>query len=352
MPSTGDILVTARDLSAPWLPTGEFYSSAAYPELSVYLDQDALFTDWTTATGVFGTDEIRAATYGGGLWLVTGPSGLVATSGDGVSWSEVDTGAGSGVILFSAAYRDGLYIVGGTAAALRTSPDGVVWTGRTLPFDGASFNALGLASNGSQVVCVGNGGQLAMSSTGTSWFSRTSNTANALRAAAHGDGLWVAVGNSGTIITSTDTATWVVRTSGVSATLYGVAYHNGLWVVVGNGGTLLTSPDGATWTPRTIPAGVTTLYNVTNVAGLWAAGGPGGTIITSEDGVSWADESYPAYPTYHTIRAFAVHDVDLKAVVGGSGGTINMTRGAPAGQFWVPPVADTTFYNSYIYAGA
>jgi len=150
------------------------------------------------------------------------------------------------------------------------------------------------------VVAVGLSGSIATSDNGSSdWAARS--PANSFSGGFHsvtwaggGINLFVAVGDSGEIQTSSTGVTWFKRTSGQSARLERVEYADGVLVVVGYTGVVSTSTDGINWTVRTpINGGVLTPNGLTHHDGVWLATGVGAvsadtTMFRSANaGVSW-----------------------------------------------------------------
>ena len=148
----------------------------------------------------FGITAINGVTYGNGLYVAVGASGVLTTSTDGITWTARTAGLAS-ENLTAVTYGNGLYVIVGASGGLSTSPDGITWTARTSGFAG-----------------------------------------NAINGVTYGNGLYVIVGVIGKLSTSPDGITWTARTSGFSTTaIHGVTYGNGLYVAVGAAGVLTTS---------------------------------------------------------------------------------------------------------------
>ena len=119
---------------------------------------------------------------------------------------------------------------------MRSSTNAIVWTARTL---GISASLYGLDSSNYYFIVSGSNGLISLSTDGTTWVQRTSNTSETLFSASHlssntyvttGAGTiitspdytygvvpeqHIAVGTVGKIDTSTDSVMWELRTSGV-----------------------------------------------------------------------------------------------------------------------------------------
>jgi len=195
-----------------------------------------------------------------GLFVTVG-RGTILTSPDGISWTKRTSlvvyknlwniSVSQRSLLHSplgVTYGKGLFVSVGESGIILTSSDGISWSTKT---SGTSEYLRGVTYGNGLFVTVGWEGTILTSSNGTSWTKRTSGTSNRLWGITYGNGLFVTVGYEGTILTSTDGNSWTERTSGTSKFLREVTYGKGLFVTVGGRGTILTSTDGITWTERT-----------------------------------------------------------------------------------------------------
>ena len=71
--------------------------------------------------------------YGPSLWMIAGHSGLLATSPDGVTWTQRTSSFGMSSI-YGLAHDGTKWVAGGYSGKIATSPDGVTWTQRTSSF--------------------------------------------------------------------------------------------------------------------------------------------------------------------------------------------------------------------------
>jgi hypothetical protein len=250
---------------------------------------------WTTRTSGFGSTIINGVTYGDGLYVAVGSSGVLTTSPDGITWTTRTSGFGTdaSTVIYGVIYGDGLYVAvgriydGDSTSGLTTSPDGITWTTRTSGFGSTLIR--GVTYGDGVYVAGGEAGKLTTSTDGITWTTRTSGFGTStIYGVGYGDGLYVAVGSSGKLTTSTDGTTWTTRTSGFGSTIIrGVTFGNGVYVAVGHSGTMTTSTDGITWTTRTSGFGTAAIIGVTYGAGLYVAVGSSGTMTTSTDGITW-----------------------------------------------------------------
>ena len=145
-----------------------------------------------------------------------------------------------------------------------------------------------------------NGVKWATASTGTTWTSRQTPSANGnlISIAYNGSNLYVAAGSSGALYSSPDGITWTSRTSGFGSTqIQKVIYGNSVWVAVGNGGLISSSSDGITWTLRTSNFSTNQFRDVHFANSLFVAVGQGGGatntggLVYSSDGTTWTRKS-------------------------------------------------------------
>jgi hypothetical protein len=142
-----------------------------------------------------GSQELRGATYGKGVYVVVGDS-ISMTSVDAITWASNSING----YMYDVAFGNGTFVAVGLGRIL-TSSDGLVWTNRN--FGGAY------------------------------WLTRV----------AFGNGTFVAVGEGGggTILTSTDGILWKKRITLATPLLTGVTYGNGTFVVTANDGKIYQS---------------------------------------------------------------------------------------------------------------
>jgi hypothetical protein len=99
--------------------------------------------DWTTtATGLTGTYYEGA--FGGGRWVLAGTNGAVATSTDGVNWSEqvISFGPEPAVHLRGVAHGKDHWVICGDDKSIWSSEDGTNWTPAFRPGFFGDFNSV------------------------------------------------------------------------------------------------------------------------------------------------------------------------------------------------------------------
>jgi hypothetical protein len=177
----------------------------------------------------------------------------VGSSTDGTNWIISDAAAlptGMGRVRFI----NNQYIALGKRGILLSSPDANTWTKQTIPSTGTTFDiAYGSGRYilaGTSQTGVSNG--LFTSTDGISWtaISAVNLPEDTWKGVTYGAGKFVAVGEKGQVATSTDGTTWsIYKPAGFLIQMQQVAYSESArkFLAVGNFGTIYTSADGLTW---------------------------------------------------------------------------------------------------------
>lgn len=289
-------------------------------------------------------------------------SNQIMTSSDGVAWS---VSAAAPQNLYSVKYVNGLLVVLGDRNYIGSSADGgatwqasygpfgtntvrdIGWSGTqyvmsqgsrrayyspTLPTaswtlsnlgsTGYAFNStvLGVETNGSTVILVGeNGGNAISTDGGVTYVSSngiraiwgTVEPANDVKDIATNGTTYVITGGStsGRVATSTDGITWTNRTlPGWTGVTSRVEWAGGQFVIVGDAGQVATSPDGITWTRSTTlastPWGASTIQGIAWDGTKYVVVGTSSSTASSTDLVNWSfspQASGSALPEWHTV---------------------------------------------------
>lgn len=264
-------------------------------------------SSWIAGTTTLGTGDLNGVALGTASdatvnYLAVGANGAMYKGPEGVSqgltgmvWSALTPLAN--INFHAASYAFSKFIAVGAASNgassnVYYSSDMASWTG-VATTGSTGLNAL--ASNGTTLLAVGDGGKAFSSTDGISWNVVNTGVGSNLYGVAYSSlAGWVVVGAGGTLLTSTDLLSWHSPTSGaVSVDLRGVAVTSGnVLVAVGAGGTVLRSSDGAAWTSQTLAS--SNLYAVSTDSVQFLAVGASGGIFSSLDGVSWTAVSQNA----------------------------------------------------------
>ncbi len=211
---------------------------------------------WTQRDSSFDGSNIYCIAYYDGLYVIGGSSGKMAVSSNaGATWTLVPSSFGASTVLaVTYSTSASLWIAAGGSGKLATSIDGLSWTQRTSSFSTTFIN--GLYASSSLIVAVGFDGKLATSTNGTSWTQRSSSFVTSSIYAVASDtesGRFVAVGDSGKIAYSANGLSW---TQAFPATSFGnsivraVDATTEVYVAAGALGKLGTSYDANIWSQR------------------------------------------------------------------------------------------------------
>jgi len=209
-----------------------------------------------------------------------------STSQDGINWTPPNTLDGS---LVGVVWANGTYVaVGSPDASVFTSSNGTDWNS----VNSEPFGTLAkIIYSQNHFIAVGADGLILTSSSGVAYEHQNSGTANNLNTVAGGDGCIIAAGDDATVLFSPDTINWMKITNVPTIEnldILGMTHGDHLFIAVGNNGAILTSQNGTNWTQQN--SGVSTsLRAITHGCnGRFLIAGDNGTILTSLEGTNWA----------------------------------------------------------------
>ncbi len=311
-------------------------------------------TGWSTADvyGLAWNGTVTVAVGG-----VLGTSSQFATSADGgATWTSRSSPWGANTCARGVVWGGTVFCAIGEDGKIATSPDGITWTNRTsLPGTtwGTSAVVRGIVWTGAQFVVIGDDNKVATSPDGTTWTYRT-GLRSVWDAVSPGHCLaWngttlVAGGEFGRIATSADGITWTNRTSlsgtswgsGSDKQVYSLAWDGVVFLAVGGqdgfASVAGTSPDGTTWTYR---SSLATAFGSTNGTscviweeGQFIAGGSNGKLATSPDGTTWTAVTDLSSTSFSTTDIYCIGYGFDSFTVGGASGKLGtyLTNGI----FW------------------
>ncbi|MEW9586238.1 hypothetical protein [Paraburkholderia sp. DGU8] len=240
----GNYTSVAAYLNGKFLVCDTAASLSTSPDGITWTYQSSLTTTIAGSAGGFAYGNGKYVCVG---WYQNGGYAVTTTSTDAVNWTGQSRPLPSSAQLIAVAFGSGLFVAVGTTGVIASSSDGVTWTQRTSPYSSTWYcitYAAGL------FVAAGASGTIATSPDGVTWTARASAFGgNEIRSIAYGNGKFVAVGATGMLATSPDGVTWTAQNTvfGTSE-IYAVTFGNGFFVAGAYGGVLAASSDGATWT--------------------------------------------------------------------------------------------------------
>lgn len=276
------------------------------------------------ATVVSNNQVLRSVSYDETTqtFFTAGDRSIVGASTDGSVWtSDIDT------VITPTPLT--LLVIVGAGGVIATSEDGVTWlqqdTGTTSNLNGYAVipnllspnpAASGIPGSLTAVIAVGDNGTVLSSINGIGWTSQSSGVTANLKSIAWSDDGIFAIGEGGLILKSLDRVTWTPCVTPVTVDLHGIAYNptDNSFTVVGDNGVILRSVNGGT-TWLNLGAFVDgTLTSVAYGGGRYVAVGPDGWVAGSADGVVWTRQAGPALNsiTYGNGRFVAVGGKDTE----------------------------------------
>jgi uncharacterized protein YmfQ (DUF2313 family)/photosystem II stability/assembly factor-like uncharacterized protein len=321
----------SEEWESVWSLIVEHGDEEAEALLQCYVDHNASLETlalthfrWNLQTS--GTVEhLEAIVSGGGYLLAVGRNGVVIYSADdGETWANAEFTSDD---MFAAGYNAGNWMIGGVDGRIYSAvdtPDILSWN-VIVAFGFEIYAIDGVAALAGHVHVGTEAGDPDIQRTidgGGTWPAGIARPlARDVYHGTHDGTAWVQVGSSGAIFRSTNQgASWSSIASGTAQHLHGVDAWIGTMIAVGENGTILRSTNsGSSWTAVT--SGTPKhLYGVAaRDADHWYAVGQDGVIFESLNaGVDWTPAE--TQPTSSTLRACCVHKTRLIAV--GDGGVI------------------------------
>jgi hypothetical protein len=261
-------------------------------------DPQASLGRWTWRNPLPHEHTTYGLAFGGGRFVaVTGQSGMVLVSSNGVEWTTQLIPTYSGMVGIT--YVGGMFVTVGGNGTILTSSDATTWTIRQ---SGTTAHLAAVTSNGNLLVAVGEEGAVVTSTNGIAWTVRQSQVTGSLWAVAFANGRFVATGYTDPFmedaqsIISTDGINWTISGIGAGSRVNGLTFGSGGFVGVGENGTIVSTPDGVSWTTRVSPT-TQRLHTIMYANGQYIAVGGGlyfaqpGVILTSPDGINWTQQN-------------------------------------------------------------
>lgn len=282
--------------------------------VSASISESAFPTGTTLPNSSFGYSGQSA--YGNGIWVVLPDPGSASTvttvSTDGKNWSA-GTGRLPNTIWSDIAYGNGLFVAiagwsfaGGSSSAgntniVATSTDGVTWTQRTMPV-GAYWSRIIYANNQFLAISRNSSTAAATSPNGITWTQRTLPSASDWVDVTYGGDKYVALSASTVTATSTDGITWTAGSISTSGSWARIAWDGTNFVAIASYSTnTVKSTNGTTWTATGVGpnnGGSYQWYGLYafngKVYALSAPGSQSNYSVTSNSGTSWTAYIFPS----------------------------------------------------------
>lgn len=250
-------------------------------------------------TDVIWIPELRRFVAVGGYSSVFS-SAAVIYSGDGITWTRVNSGGSDSLLSIDWSPTLGRMVATGLDGYGAYSSDGITWTGITGVVAGVddANKVVWAGAPENRFVAAGTGGEGRYSATGNAslWTLGGSGTGALALGLAYSPTLdrFVLSDNFGQFRYCSDFASWTVIATtpftAASETARSVRWipQLALFVAVGGSGVIATSPDGITWTRRGTGLSSQPLYDVKWSSALGKLVAVGYEVLTSSDGVTWA----------------------------------------------------------------
>ena len=240
---------------------------------------------WTERVGV-STSIPASVAWTGTKYVAVGSqigfaTGTVVISPDAVNWSQTSWGIDSH--LSGIVWTGKLFVASAQTGGIHTSSDGRNWSEKMVqPY---YIPIESMCRTGGRIFAFQQDGKVLVSYDGSDWITETWTANQHFLFAAASDSTTVAVGEKGAIARS-DGDRWIAQASGTQYGLNSVAWGGGKFVAVGWNGTVLTSGNGSSWAAQN--SGTQEKLNsvIWNGSGYLVVGNAG-TILTSPDGSAW-----------------------------------------------------------------
>jgi hypothetical protein len=261
--STDSYTWTAR--TNPWgssfQPTQIAYGAGVYVVVgtggAIMSSPDGI--TWTSRTS--GTSNgLNGVTFGASTFVIGGNGGLIITSSDGITWNNRGAIFSTNNVQF-VTFGNGVFVGGATSNDLRTSTNGISWTTRT-GLAGFTYTSGGFG-NGLLLIggtLSGGAAGLLTSTDGITWTSRDTGLTSQIAHVTYNNNLYFAFGNNtaNQMAISTNGTTWQLRpTNTGTASPVWSAFGNGFYVIISGSQALGTTFPNGTITLTRVSSAVT-----------------------------------------------------------------------------------------------
>lgn len=239
---------------------------------------------WTIQASHTFVSQIRGVAWGNSTFVAVGTGGVINYSPDGVTWLAATNGFG-GSDIYGVIFENGVFVAfGGTGGGkIASSLDGITWTQRTPTGVGTNDFKCGAYGAGLWIV-AGDTGAINTSPDLITWTLQTAFNSNTINCVAFGNGVFLAGSNNDFIQSSPDTVTWSEETAEAlfgSANVNAMAFIEGYFIATGEFNRTSSTIDASEWTLLTTPSGSSTKRGIgTDGISRIATGGDIGKLTT------------------------------------------------------------------------
>lgn len=275
--------------------------------------------------------EVKAMSYGNGVWVAVGsswfvgeqPAGAVFASTNGFSWKRVHRLDNPWRTVNAVAFASGKFVAVASYGTLISSTNGIDWTSER------PLREVGDPDHGT---------------TNSVWMNRH------LLGICHGPAGWIVPTSvSSIVLRSSDGVLWnaVTANPGTSGSEFFQSFHADDRYWFSSHGNAYTTVDGSSWTrlgssPAVQPAAVVSRAPDGVTPQYLAAGATFGSLVVSSNGTQWAMQ-VPSSQTYWP-RYTSVASVGNDWLLSGAG-CVRTDRNGPTdrpGRIWVPTFGSAT----------
>lgn len=247
---------------------------------------------WVTAST--GTTTFVDLIFANNTFVALGNNNTSYYSQTATSWTSNNLTNGS---YYKVHYYNSLFITGGSSR-IATSPDGITWTNITTSPASSASSIYGIADNGSLVVLVGSAGLILTSTDGVTWFQRAMTTSPGFFGITWTGNAFIAVGSTNHWYSS-DGINWVQINTASNQSSVSIITAGGKTIAAGNSYiSVLPSSTTSLFFVLAAPVHVTNSLGFTQLQVAYGSSkfvtvsNTSGFHMVSTDGITWSPVYY------------------------------------------------------------
>jgi photosystem II stability/assembly factor-like uncharacterized protein len=239
--------------------------------------------------------KLRSITFGAGLFVAVGESGVIITSQNGSTWVVRSSETTS--TLRQVIYANNLFIAAGDSGTILTSKDAIKWV---VAQSNTTDILAGVTYGNGKFAAVGLESALITSSDGYNWTNKPIDHNSEATCITFGNNKYLIKGNSFSInLISSDCSTWTNTIQEMGAYTNAVMYASGHFIAL-TSGSMYSSTDGIHWEKvDNIPVigadamcfGNDSIVVMANI----------GAIYKSNDGINWSSGTTGIHENLYSI---------------------------------------------------